>query len=98
MNNEKEAVYLDRISKEEFEVLYAVGFWDFTTLDYVQGISDELGVTYESVEQLIEDLEGKKLLTVLRRDDKIFAAELTENGSLMFHHPDYQGLKEELGC
>lgn len=93
----KEEVYIDRISREEFEVLYAVGFWNFTTLDYILGISEELGVNTESVEQILEDLEGKKLLTVLKRDEKVYSAELTENGSLIFNHPDYQGIKEELG-
>lgn len=96
-DNKKEIVHLDRISNEQFEVLYAVGFWDFTTLDYVTGISDELGVSRESVLQILEDLEGKKYLTIMKREDKIFTAELTENGNLIFHHPDYQKIKEELG-
>jgi len=93
----KEEIYIDKISKEEFEVLYAVGFWNLTSLDYITGISEELGVSPESVEQIIQDLEGKRLLIVLRRDEKIYSAELTENGNLLFNHPDYQEIKEELG-
>jgi len=93
----KEEVYIDRISREEFEVLYGVGIWNFTTLDYIKGISEELGVNYEKVNEILLSLESKKLLTIMYRDKKIYAAELTEKGKLLFHHEEYREYKEELG-
>ncbi len=82
------------ITKNEFEVLYGIEFWNKGD---PQGIANVTNISEKDAETLLKSLEEKGLIKIEIRDGKIYGAQLTSKGSEIYEDDKYLNWKLEWG-